>query len=103
MESIPCPHDSGSVPYYKTAPDHHPLTKEEIARLLEEAKDDESQILVAKVQIRLHQGIPGQVCPREISGPIADKECEINKLFVGNYRKGADPKLVDQLYEIITR
>ncbi len=96
MQVIPCPHESGAVANHKQrAPDHHPLTKEEIAVLLDEAKTSNSS-LASQIQIRLCQGIPGYVCPRVINGPVSDKECEINKLYVENFRRGADLEIVDQ-------
>ena len=103
MNVIPCPHESGVVvDREQKAPDHHPLTKEEIAALLDEAKTSENS-LTSKIQVRLCQGIPGYVCPRGIDGPVSDKENEISKLYVENFRKGADPELVEKLYSIMMR
>ncbi len=103
MKEILCPHDSGAVTNPRqVVADHHPLTKKEIAALLEEARDSENP-LTSKIQIRLCQGIPGLVCPRAIEGPVSDKENEINALYVENFQKGADPKIVDELYAIMMR
>ena len=102
MNVIPCPHISGAVVDGRQAPDHHPLTKEEIAALLDEAKTSENP-LTSQIQMRLLQGIPGQVCPRVTHGPIAEKEREISRLYVEHYRKGADPELVEGLYAIMVR
>lgn len=103
MKVIPCPHESGAVADLKQeAPDHHPLTKEEIAALLDEAKTSENP-LTSQIHVRLCQGIPGYVCPRVIEGPVRKKEIEIGKLYIENFRKGADPELVEKLYTIMMR
>ncbi len=103
MKVIQCPHESGEVADFRQeAPDHHPLTREEIATLLEEAKTAKEPI-ISLIQIRLCQGIPGYVCPRHIDGPVAEKETEIDELYVRNYRRGADPAIVQQLYQIMVR
>ena len=103
MVIVPCPHESGAVARSdQEAPDHHPLTKGEIAALLEEAKTSQNP-LTAQIQERLCQGIPGYVCPRVDEGPVADKDAEISRLYVENFRKGSDPDLVDKLYEIMMR
>ena len=101
MEVIPCPHESGTVTDHKEkAPNHHPLTREEIAALLDEAKTAENT-LASRIQVRLCQGIPGYACPRDIDGPVSDKTNEIDELYVKNFRKGADPELVKKLYTIM--
>lgn len=103
MKVILCPHESGAVVDHKQeAPDHHTLTREEIAVLLDEAKTSKNP-LTSQIQGRLCQGIPGYVCPRLIDGPVSDKENEINELYVENFRKGADPELVKKLYMIMMR
>jgi hypothetical protein len=103
MKVIPCPHQSGAVAdHYQEAPNHYPLTKEEIAELLKEAQTSKNP-LTSQIQIRLCQGIPGYVCPKAIDGPVSDKENEISELYVENYRKGADPELVEKIYTILMR
>jgi len=103
MKIIPCPHKSGAVAdLTQEAPDHHPLTREEIAVLLEEAKTSENP-LTSQIQVRLCQGIPGYMCPRVTKGPVSDKDKEISALYVANFRKGADPELVEKLYTIMMR
>ncbi len=70
MKVIPCPHESGAVAdHTHEAPDHHPLTRQEIAELLDEAKTSTNP-LTSQIQVRLCQGIPGYVCPRVIEGPL---------------------------------
>ena len=103
MKVIPCPHESGDVEdYSRQAPDYHPLNKEEIADLLNEAKTAKG-ILYSQIQIRLCQGIPGYVCPRIIDGPVADKESQINALYIEKSREGASPETVEQFYAIMTQ
>jgi len=103
MKEIPCPHQRTKLPKHEPEmPDHFPLTKEEIAELLEEAKTAENS-LVVKIQIRLCQGIPGFVCPPLLEGPIFDKEVEISELYVANRHKGAIFKLVEKLHSIMVR
>lgn len=103
MKIISCPHESGAVAdHTKEAPDHHPLTREEIVALLNEAKTSENP-LTSQIQVRLCQGIPGYVCPRVIEGSVSDKENEIGELYVANFRKGADPELVEKLHTIMMR
>ncbi len=103
MKIIPSPHESGAVvDYTKRALDHHPLTKDEIAALLNEAKTSEEP-LTSEIQVRLSQGIQGYLSPRVISGSIFDKQNEIDVLYVANFRRGADPELVDRFYAIMIR
>ena len=103
MKVIPCPHESGAVSdHTQEVPDHHPLTREEIAVLLDEAKTS-GHPLTSQIQVRLCQGIPGYVCPRVIEGSVSDKDNEISERYVGNFRRGADTELVEELYAIMVR
>ena len=103
MKVIPCPHENRALTVHEQeAPNHHPLTKDEIAVLLDEAKTSENP-LTSQIQVRLYQGIPGYVCPRVIAGPVFDKQNEIDGLYVENFRKGADPELIEKLFAIMTR
>lgn len=100
---IPCSHESGAVSDYKQkVPNHYPLKKEEIIALLDEAKNAVNP-RTSQIQVRLCQGIPGYVCPRVTDGPVAKKENEISELYVENFRKGADPELVEKIYTIMMR
>ena len=96
---IPCPHDTGAEPdHTREVADHNPLTRLEIAEIMEAARDERDSCKVAGYQVRLSQGIVGQVCPRRIDGPVAMRGVIINELFVELRQFGADPVLVDVLW-----
>ncbi len=96
---IPCLHDTGAEPDgTREVPDHHPLTRLEIAEILDAAKDETDFRVVAGHQVRLAQGIVGYVCPRLIDGPVAMRERIVDHLFLDLRQFGSDPVLVDALW-----
>ncbi len=103
MKVILCAHMNGTVADRKQmVPDYHPLNKEEIATLLEEAASA-SGVLRSQIQERLCQGIPGYTCPRTSDKHVLEKETEIGELYLKNYHKGRDPETVEELYQIMVR
>lgn len=105
MKVIPCPHEKRLIhSCTKRMPNHHPLTREEIAGLLDEAKGSVNP-LRSQIQGRLYQGIVGFTCPSPIRGPMFEKEKEICRLYLENLRieKGSNPDLVEALYAIMVR
>ncbi|MDQ1283717.1 MAG: hypothetical protein QG620_65 [Patescibacteria group bacterium] len=96
---IPCPHEAyGDIPLDKDLPDYHPLTRSEIADLLNFARDHENDgIAVSKAQVRLIQGIPGMTCPRAIDNNVAEREARLSEIFVNRYRLGGTDDLVDAI------
>ena len=85
-------------------PDNHPLSKQEIAELIRTA----SQAYVMRdgvtensVHVRLTQGIRGYICLSPDSSPLAEKEGQLDRMFVEGIRRGAGPDLVDQLYQLM--
>lgn len=79
--AIPCPHETENLPASAVVPDYHPLTIEEIVSLLRQA-ESEVDYHSADIQVRLNQGIPGLVCPRDIYGPTNQAQNEVNNVFV---------------------
>lgn len=72
-----------------TVNDHYSLTTGEISDLLYAARDAkhhvDAQICsqnVASVQIRLGQGIAGMGCPRQIDGPVSDRQNALDSFYV---------------------
>jgi len=80
--------------------DYHPLTKDQIKKLLLEASFAD-MARASQIQVRLSQGIPGIRNPRAIDGPARDKECKINALFVEGRSSDTLSSLVDQFYQIM--
>ena len=96
---IECTHE-----HDEQIPDYYPLTKEEIAELLSTAYQAhilKDSFTTSSIQVRLDQGIRGIMCPREIDGPVAKRESQLDSLFVKNVHRGADPELVQQFYQLM--
>lgn len=92
---IPCPHANSAVPSSIAAKDHHPLSTQEIAELLDFARDHKGNgCAVAKVQIRLCQGIPGMTCPRPERNEAARRLARLTEIFMNRYEEGGTPDLV---------
>ena len=104
FEEILCPHHSGAIEDYREpTPNHHPVSKEDVAELLRLAAQEsaKNKRQVAKIQLRLGQGIPGMICPRPSEGPVAQKLQELGATFTAEYHKGDDPDLVDRIKAIL--
>lgn len=89
MIEIPCPHEGKDFPpgEYPQLPDHHPLDRAEVEALLIEAACSARDFSngwqqLAKVQVRLGQGIPGAVCPHDIEGLTPRVHRRLDRLFV---------------------
>lgn len=101
---IACPHITGKVPIDKVVSDYYPLNKREIANLLDTAAKNREDIqTVSEIQVRLDQGIEGMTCPRPITGKIAERLSELDRVFVKEYEKGSSPGTVDRLHRIMTK
>lgn len=100
---IPCPHEAnGSIPASRTLPNHHPLTGDEIAKLLDFARDHQGDgFALAKVAVRLMQGVPGSVCPNTIDDEVARRRNEVNRVFIRRYKFGGTPDLVEAFEQIM--
>lgn len=87
-----------------TIPDYYPLTKQEIAELLQQAqeawqcKDDRT---LFSIQRRLEQGIIGQQCPMPDEGPVDKATSDLDELFVSRKGHWTDFGLVEALYAIM--
>lgn len=101
MKEIPCPHRRAGFDLRVTLPDYHPLTKGEIGALLDEAREKKKTFDLIRISVRLVQGIPGMICPRPEEGPLGEKMVRLYDCFCANRNKGADPKLVAELYRIM--
>lgn len=84
--------------------DYYPLTKQEIAELLQYAQEawqcGDIRTL-ASIQCRLDQGIAGQQCPKPDEGPVAKATNDLDELFVSRKGHYTDFDLVDALYAIM--
>lgn len=96
---IPCPHMADrSIPVGKDLPNYHPLSREEIVRLLDFARGHmEDGIAIAAVEVRLCQGIPGMTCPRPMRDAVAEKSVELNRVFMDWYESGGASDIVEAL------
>lgn len=78
-----CSHKTEGISIHVQVNDYYPLTRQEVASLLQRAyeirqsKEDNQDRDIASIQMRLGQGIPGLMCPREIYGEVFRKQ---NKL-----------------------
>ncbi len=94
-----CQHDSGiEKDHRKVVPDHHPLTRDEIAELLKMAKglnivtqNDEFN----KIQMRLNQGVMGMTCPPPTYGDVADKMFAMRRIFRKRFAEGPTVDMID--------
>ena len=100
---IACSHMTRKVGINETVSDYYPLTKEEISELLTTAANNKGDVsLISGVQVRLNQGIVGITCPRPITGKVAEKLNELDKIFIKEYKSGSSPDTVDKLHKIMT-
>lgn len=100
---LPCPHAAGGIPSDRTMPDYEPLTRDQVAALLDRAASAQGDaVAVAKLQVRLGQALPGNTCPRQAEGTVADREARLGALFVERYREGGTPKLTSAVWSILT-
>lgn len=101
---IACPHITDKVPTDKVVSDYHPLTEEEIYKLLITASSNRGDaVAISEIQVRLDQGIVGITCPRPITGNVAKKLNELDRTFIEDYEKRPTHNTADKLYKIMTR
>jgi hypothetical protein len=101
FKEIPCPHmDQKFHSTLELLPNFHPLTKEEIRELLEEAKGKEGQIIIQIFQ-RLVQGIKGMTCPQPLEGPLSEKVEKLSSIYLQSYKGGADEKKVEEIFYVL--
>lgn len=102
VQLYPCKHLTGEVPdWTEKVEDYHPLSREEIAELLEAAAHTENTRHTAEIQDRLIQGIKGMTCPRRVDGPVAKRMFDLEWLFTSKRRLGATPDLLEKFDRII--
>ena len=84
-----CPHELGiERDTNKNVSDYKPLTKPEISALLSFARENNDDcFLLAKVQVRLSQGITGMTCPRPIKGTVAVLLKILDSFYVNDFPK----------------
>ena len=98
MYRIKCRHETEGVPISKVLNDHYPLTEEEVKGLLVKAAIFRSNVgRFSDIQCRLVQGIPGLVCPHEITGKVAEKTHLIDTAF-----QTVNDDNIDELTDYIT-
>lgn len=87
-----------------TIPDYYPLTKQEIAEMLQQAQEAwqcKDNRTLFSIHCRLEQGIVGQECPKPDEGPVAEATSDLDELFVSRKGHWTDVELVDALYAIM--
>lgn len=98
-----CRHETKGISTNQSL-EYYPLTVSEIIGLLEEAaaikihNDPYAVNEISSIQVRLDQAIPGQVCPRELDGPVAEKTSELDQMYVDWIQNitGSEPDLTGQ-------
>ncbi len=100
---IPCPHAvNPKIPSGKTRPNYHPLTQKGVKALLDYAKQNSRNSgIVAAVQVRLTQAIPGMTCPNPTRGKVAKRSVELDEVFIAGYKTGGTPELVHAIVAIL--
>ena len=79
---IKCKHETENIHISETLDDHHPLTANEIKKLLERALVVRGNaVCFSEIQCRLIQGVPGITCPHPVHGVVAQKVNHIEKEF----------------------
>lgn len=97
MYRIKCRHETEDVPVSVILDDYYPLTEEEVKRLLIKASIFRSNAgRFSDIQCRLVQGIPGLVCPNEITGKVSKKMFLIDTAF-----QTVNPDNIDDLTDYI--
>ena len=82
MYRVKCKHETEDVPVSVVLDDYYPLTQKEVEGLLVKAAIFRSDVSrFSDIQCRLVQGIPGLVCPHEITGKVAKKMHLIDSAF----------------------
>lgn len=82
MYRIKCKHETEDIPVSVVLDDYYPLTHEEVKGLLVKAAIFRNDVVrFSDIQCRLVQGIPGLVCPHEITGRVAEKMHLIDTAF----------------------
>lgn len=92
---IPCKHETGEVRDTEIqVNDHHPL--------LSIALQCTDFQVVASIQCRLGQGIPGMVCPQDTEGPVARANALMDEAFVAG-RRAQEPldSLTDSIFALM--
>jgi len=98
---IPCPHEVEQFKNLKqVVPDYHPLSKEDITKMLTIAKTSQEP-LTSRIHSRLTQGIVGMTCPRPVMGKLGIKQRQLNNLFVETLLQSAEHDLVEKFYQIM--
>ena len=100
---ILCPHKADpSIPSDRTLPDYHPISREEIAKLLNFARDHKEDVVaISGALVRLGQGIPGVTCPRSLDDDVARKNVELDQIFWDRYELGGTSDLVEVLESLM--
>ncbi len=100
---IPCPHAANSkIPSGKRCPDYHPLSPKGVKALLDYAKENcGNSGIVAAVQVRLTQAIPGMTCPKPIRGKVANRSEKLDQVYITGYKTGGTPELVHVIVAIL--
>jgi hypothetical protein len=82
-------------------PDHHPLTRDEVLKLLELAVTADTK-LFNRIQCRLVQGVAGVTCPLQVDGEVADRINRLERIYV-SFRGRPDSlsELADKLYSLM--
>jgi hypothetical protein len=96
-----CDHETKDLDVNIQVSDFHQLTKREIRNLLRHAQQTGNVRTRNSIQIRLTQGIIGYVCPRVITGRVAQRESQIARLYLDNMYFGPTNTLVNRLFSLM--
>lgn len=96
-----CKHENENVSTTISVSDYHPLTKRGIYNLLRRAQQTGDHYVRNSIQVRLCQGIRGYVCPRVITGSIAQKQLVVSELYLRSNYGAPTSILVNKLYKIM--
>ena len=82
---------------------YEPLTPEEVAALLDEARRTAAYyvVRVSRIQVRLGHAIEGITSPYPAQWAVADRKAALDQLFVDRYWEGAVPDLVAELCRLM--
>ena len=93
-----CPHKAAGLSHNHTLPDHHPMTRAEVVKLLDYMKSNPDCLALE----RFDQAIPGMTCPPPKSGAVWAKSVRLEELLLDDSHKGATSKRVDAVMALIS-
>jgi hypothetical protein len=102
--AVPCKHEAAGMPHDGDVPDYEPLTLDQVAALLDAASSAGARgdwRTANRLHVRLSRALPGSTCPRQVDGPVAERETRLGSLFVDRYREGGTPELTGAVRAVL--